>query len=209
MSSYFSITPGSATALFAAMVVLAAVPSTSVLAVVSRAAGAGFVHGAATALGIVAGDIVLILIAFCGLAFAEEVFGGGFTLLRYLGGLYLIVLGLSLWRSDPSGASGTVTQPGSLGGGFLAGLLITLGDQKAILFYLGFLPGFVDLERATPFDIGLVVGITIVSVGGVKLTYAALAGRTRDFIGGGASRWLNRVAGFVMVLVGVCLWFEH
>jgi len=209
MSTYISIAPSSAIALFAAMVVLAAVPSTSVLAVVSRAVGAGFVHGASTALGIVAGDIVLILIAFCGLAFAEEIFGAGFTLLRYLGSLYLIVLGIALWRSTPSGAADAAPMPGSLGGDFLAGLLITLGDQKAILFYLGFLPGFVDLKRATPFDIGLVVGTTVVAVGGVKLAYAALAGRTRAFIGGGASRWLNRVAGFVMVLVGVCLCFEH
>ena len=54
--------------LFFAMVLLAALPSTSVLTVVARSLSAGFWHGSVTALGIVAGDIVFILFAVYGLA---------------------------------------------------------------------------------------------------------------------------------------------
>ena len=58
-----SMTLSSMIALFGAMLVLAAMPSSSVLLVISRSAASGFVHGSLAALGIVAGDIIFILIA--------------------------------------------------------------------------------------------------------------------------------------------------
>lgn len=76
-------------ALFGAMAVLAAVPSVSVLAVSARAAAFGFIHGAFTAMGIVAGDIVFILLAIFGLALLVEALGGMFFLIKYVGGVKL------------------------------------------------------------------------------------------------------------------------
>lgn len=76
-------------ALFGAMAVLAAVPGVSVLAVSARAAAFGFIHGAFTAMGIVAGDIVFILLAIFGLALLVEALGGMFFLIKYVGGVKL------------------------------------------------------------------------------------------------------------------------
>ena len=56
-------------------------------------------------------------------------------------------------------------------------MLITLGDQKAILFYLGFFPAFIDLSSMTPADTLAIVIIAIIGVGGAKLVYAYLASR--------------------------------
>jgi threonine/homoserine/homoserine lactone efflux protein len=63
-------------ALFIAMVVLAAIPSLSVLTVSTRAATAGFIHGVFTAIGIVVGDIIFILLALGGLSVLATKLGG-------------------------------------------------------------------------------------------------------------------------------------
>ena len=188
------------------MIVLAIIPSISVLAVSARAAAFGFTHGLFTALGIVVADILFILIAVYGLVFVAELMGEQFALVKYLGGAYLIWLGVSLWRADAKTRSNGEIGESSLGSSFLTGFLITLGDQKAILFYLGFFPAFVDLERMTPVDTLLIILIAILGVGGAKLVYAYLADRASlIFKNTRAIRGLNIFAAVVMVAVGVVL----
>ncbi|MDA0267871.1 MAG: LysE family translocator [Cyanobacteria bacterium] len=167
----------SAVALFVAMVVLALLPSISVMTVLARSASWGFRHGAVTSLGIVAGDIVYILLAIYGLSFLTETMGGWVVFIKYLGAVYLIGLGLSLWRSRSNALAIEPTSETALVSSFLAGFLLTLGDQKAVLFYLSFFPAFVDLSRLSFVDTGIVVAIAITAVGGVKLGYALLADR--------------------------------
>lgn len=204
-----SISPSNLLALIAATAVLAAVPSVSVLAVTARAAALGFRHGVYTALGIAAGDVVFILIAVFGLSALEVASDGLFLLIRVLGGLYLIVLGVGVWRRGGVGESEALApRKSSWSGSFLSGFLLTLGDQKAILFYLGFLPGFVDLATATWADIGLIMACAVLSLAGVKIIYAGLAARAGARLGGPAGRWLSRAAGCVMVAVGVHLLFR-
>lgn len=190
-------------ALFGVMAVLAAVPSVSVLAVSARSASSGFVHGALTALGVVTGDLAFILLAVFGLALLAEAMGSMFHLVKYLGGAYLIWLGIVLWQTrtraaDVGGAAGS-----SLRSSFMTGLLVTLGDQKAVLFYLGFLPAFVDLSAMSCLDIGAVVAIAILAVGGVKLGYAYAAHRAGRFFGAKAGKFLHVAAACIMVATGV------
>lgn len=128
------------TALFVAMLVLAAVPGLSVLTVTARTVTGGISHGTATAAGVVVGDLVFILLALFGLAVLAETLGERFYLIKYLGGAYLIWLGTLLWRANNRTAIRELAGNGSLISSFLAGLLVTLGDQKAIFFYLGFFP---------------------------------------------------------------------
>lgn len=185
---------------------LAVIPSVSVLAVSARAAAFGFSHGLFTALGIVAGDTIFILIAVYGLAFIADAMGDQFVLIQYLGGAYLIWLGVSLWRADAKlRKSGEVAQS-SWSSSFMTGLLITLGDQKAILFYLGFFPAFIDLRLMTPVDTLLIILIAAIGVGGAKLVYAWLADRASlIFRNTRAIRGLNAFAAGVMILVGIAL----
>lgn len=188
------------------MIVLAFIPSVSVLAVSARAAAFGFNHGLFTALGIVAGDIIFILIAVYGLAFVAEAMGDQFTLIQYIGGAYLIWLGISLWRADARLRNSDSVAQSSWGSSFMTGLLITLGDQKAILFYLGFFPAFIDLRQMTPTDTLLIILIATVGVGGAKLVYAYLADRASlIFKNTRAIQGLNSFAAGIMVLVGVVL----
>lgn len=192
-------------ALTGAMAVLAAVPSISVLAVTARAATGGFAQGAWTTLGIVVADLLFIVLAIFGLVLLAEALGEWFVLVRWLGAAWLITLGVLLWRSVPPAAAAGRAAPSSRFASFLAGLLLTLGDQKAILFYLGFFPAFVDLPTLTLADAGLVCGAAIAAVGGVKLAYAALAARAGPTFGLRAAHGINRLAAGVLVLAGVIL----
>ncbi len=185
---------------------LAIIPSISVLAVTARAAAFGFTHGMFTALGIVVADIIFILIAVYGLVLLAGLMGEQFAWIKTIGGFYLIWLGISLWRADAKTRKTEEIKQSSWGSSFLTGFLITLGDQKAILFYLGFFPAFIDLSRMTPADTLTIIVIAIVGVGGAKLVYAYLADRASlTFKDKRAVRAINILAACVMIAVGLTL----
>jgi threonine/homoserine/homoserine lactone efflux protein len=197
-----SVTLTNMVLLFGAMAVLAAVPSISVLAVSARSASFGFVDGAFTAMGVVVGDILFILLAMFGLALLVEALGSMFFIVKYLGGVYLIWLGIALWRSEARATEIGSATGSSLQSSFMTGLLITLGDQKAVLFYLGFLPVFIDVSAVTYLDAGVVLGITILAVGGVKLVYAYAADRTSALFRGKAGEAMTVIVACLMIAAG-------
>lgn len=197
------MTYSSAVLLFFAMAVLAAIPSVSVLTVAARSAAYGFMHGAFTALGIVVGDILFILLAIFGLAFLAEVMNDLFVWVKYFGGAYLIWLGITLWKSNSKISATENNLESSLLSSFLTGLLITLADHKAIFFYLGFFPAFLNLENINLLDTSIIVLITIIAVGGTKLVYAFLAGKTKQLMNAKLHRTINITAGILMMTIGI------
>lgn len=174
------------------------------LVVTARSATAGFGHGVATALGVVAGDLVFILLAVFGLALLVELFGPAVTLIRYLGAAYLLWLAWRFWQAPRRAGPQPEGAAASHGSSFLLGLLITLGDQKAVLFYLVFLPAFLDITALSLADLLALVLITVAAVGGVKIAYAYAADRVQGMLGAGAGLALNR--GAALVLGFVALW---
>jgi threonine/homoserine/homoserine lactone efflux protein len=200
-----SMTFSSIVALFSAMVFMASIPSVSVLAVSTRSATFGFIHGVSTTIGVVVGDIIFIAIAILGLSLIAAKMGSLFVFIKYLGGVYLIFSGIRLFRSKIRDVKIQEIVKASLFSSFLTGLLITLGDQKATLFYLGFFPAFFDVSKISYFDTAIVIAIATVSVGGVKLGYALMANRARFLIRPQINKGLNIVAGCVTIAVGVFL----
>jgi threonine/homoserine/homoserine lactone efflux protein len=200
-----SMTFNSIVALFSAMVVMASIPSVSVLAVSTRSATFGFLHGVFTTIGVVVGDIIFIAIALLGLSLIAAKMGSLFILIKYLGGAYLIFSGIQLYRSKLRDTETKEIVKISLFSSFLTGLLITLGDQKATLFYLVFFPAFFDISKISYFDAAIVIGIATVAVGGVKLFYALIANRASFLIRPQVNKGINIFAGSVMVAVGVLL----
>ena len=163
--------------LFLVLAALAAIPSTSVLLVITRSATMGKPDGMAAAIGIVVADLV-----FVGLAVTGSVSGCGSTwatfsdLVRYLGAIYLIWFGFKLMFADPRAAAtgGQIHRSKSaLMTSFAAGFVLTLGDVKAILFYASRAGRFLSTCSALgTADTLLVLAITAASVGGVKIAYA-------------------------------------
>lgn len=94
-----SLTPSSIAALFSAMTILAMLPSASVFAVVARAISSGFTQAVITAIGIVVGDFIFILVAIYGLSAIAERMDTLFILVKYCGAAYLIWLGIGLLQA--------------------------------------------------------------------------------------------------------------
>jgi threonine/homoserine/homoserine lactone efflux protein len=201
-----SLTLHSSAALFSIMLIAALIPSISVLAVSARSVTAGFIHGVFTTMGIVVGDIIFILLAIFGLSFLAETMGSAFVLIKYLGGAYLIWLGLVLWRSEAKAMKVEGDIDSSLLSSFLTGLFITLGDQKAILFYFSFFPAFIDLSTISYFDTGLIITIATIAIVCAKLGYALMAIKARlIFKNTRFVKKINMAAGTVMIAAGVFL----
>lgn len=192
-------------ALFGAMIVLAAAPSVSVMLVTARSASSGFAHGACAALGVVAGDVVFILAAVFGLALVVDVLGNAAFLITYAAAAYLVWLGLRLMRSGARPRASASSSVPSLHGSFMAGLLLTLADQKAVLFYLAFLPAFFDLTEFSWLDLAALLIVTILAVGGVKLAYAYAGQRAAACITPLIARRLNILAGGALLLAAAML----
>ncbi|NES98625.1 MAG: LysE family transporter, partial [Desertifilum sp. SIO1I2] len=121
------------------------------------------------------------------------------------GGAYLILLGIGLYRSKPEKVETQTIGKSSWLASFLTGLSITLADQKATLFYLGFFPAFLDLSQITYLDTAIVIAIAATAVGGVKLSYAFMANKARVLMSANIRKGLNQVAGCITLAVGVFL----
>lgn len=193
-------------ALFGVMLVLAAIPSVSVLTVSARSAAFGFSHGLLVTAGIVMGDVLFILLAVFGLAVLTEAMDSLFVVIKYIGGIYLIWLGIQFWRAQSRAVEGGDVQESSLVSSFMAGLLITLADQKAILFYLVFFPVFIDLARLSYIDAAIVIVCAALAIGMAKLAYAYAADRASLLLQNrNAIRKINLLAGTIMIIVGLFL----
>ena len=191
-------------ALFGTMVVLAAMPSLSVLTVIAHSAATGFAHGSATAAGIVAGDLVYILLALFGLGLIADIEPALLVVIRVLGAVYLCYLAWRILAANTPDKTSMQTATG-LVSSFSAGLLLTLADHKAILFYIVLFPAFVDVSALQAGDILALLLITMVAVGGVKLIYAWLAARSIALARPGWQLALNRLAAGALVCVAAAL----
>ncbi|PTR04495.1 threonine/homoserine/homoserine lactone efflux protein [Nitrosomonas nitrosa] len=163
-------------ALFIIMIMLAAMPSTSVALVIARSATMNLANGVAVSMGIVLGDLIFVVLAILGLTALSELTGGFFLAVKVAAGMYLIWFGINLIRSRTKNLTCKYSSTGGgLPASFLAGLFVTLGDIKAIIFYASLFPAFVDISALTLLDIAIILFITVATVGGVKLAYAFAA----------------------------------
>lgn len=183
-----------------------AAPGPGVFATVARTMAFGFRSSLPFIAGIVLGDIVYLTFAIFGLAFIASLLGELFIAVRWAGAAYLVYLGIKSWRQPPRIFEGAGSAPAQTRGDmrtFAGGLFLTLGNPKAIIFYLSFLPTFTDLAHISVTD-GLAIAVTVLGVlACVLVGYAIAASRVRRmFRTERAVRYLNRGAGAVMIGAG-------
>jgi threonine/homoserine/homoserine lactone efflux protein len=190
-----------------AMLALAASPGPGVFATTSRALASGMRPALSMILGIVAGDVAYLLLATFGLSVIANALGELFFVVRLLGGIYLMWLGVRMCLKEPTPPAGESGERDvSRAGNFASGLVITLSNPKVIVFYGGFLPTFMDLSALCLADLAVVVAIVSAVLSSVMVCYALLATRVRGLISSRrAAKRLNRVAGTAMVATGAVI----
>lgn len=139
-------------AVTAAGLALSASPGPSMLYVLSRSIAQSPAAGLVSAAGLAVGGIVLAVVAAVSLSATESISPQLYTIVRTAGGLYLLYLGLDALRDLRS--DNEKTEPitrrinhKSLGRIFYQGILVELLNPKTILFFMAFLPQFVDSHR--------------------------------------------------------------
>lgn len=194
-------------ALALATLVFALIPGPGISAVVAQSLARGFKAGASFTAGLACGDTLYLLMALFGMGWVASQIGPYFVILKWAGAAYLVYLGVKCWMAKPPAENVEVcVEPVNAGRSYLAGLCVTAGNPKAIAFYCGFLPGFVDMAALTTSDIVLVVSIILPIIVSVPLGYAWLAARGRNAVRS-TRLWkaLNRTAGTIMIGAGAAV----
>lgn len=198
----------SAAALAVAIFVLGVTPGPGVFAIVARALALGFRPTLVFIFGIIVGDLFYLVLAALGLSVLAGQYVAAFGLLKIAGGLYLVYLGVLTWRAAKDVETDLVPAPerNSMRHGgrrFLSGLSLTLGNPKVMVFYVAFLPAFMDLSQLGVGGLvsaALVVSITLFVV---LAGYAAMAAKARGlFRSKRAVKNLHRGAGGLMIGAG-------
>ena len=180
--------------------IIKATPGPGVFATLGRALFQGFGPTLVFIAGIMTGDVLYLLFAFTGLAVIAHQFGDFFLVVRLIGGGYLIYLGVRFWLAPPAAVEMVSVPSANRGKAFLSGLLLTFGNPKVILFYLGLLPTFVDLMRLSIADMGLLTAMFLGVLGSTLAAYAYAAARARRlFRSKTAMKRLNRGAGTILI----------
>ncbi|SPJ32162.1 LysE family translocator [Kushneria phyllosphaerae] len=186
-------------------------PGPDSLLIVSRTATGRWQQGAVTALGISTGTLVHVLASALGLSAILATSAMAFTVVKWVGALYLIWLGLSALlkrRHQTPQAPVTRTRPARLRTLFRQGFLTNVLNPKVALFFMAFMPQFIDptapfkpvafLTLGLIFDVvgtlWSVVLITAVTLGGQRLRPSARL-----------KAWLERSVGVMFVGLGIRL----
>ncbi|WP_417841445.1 LysE family translocator [Terasakiella sp.] len=201
------MTPESALTFFLAIFIFGITPGPGVFAILARAMMDGSRACFMLSLGMAISDIIYLIAACLGLATIATHWGELFSVIRIVGAIYLFYLGWKMWTA-PVDVDTVPTKLDKKGHrlSFLQGFLISASNPKVILFYIAFLPTFMDLSTLQGNDILLASGLTLIGLMLGLMLIAGFASRARRLLTSQkAIRRLNRSAGSLMVGAGAFL----
>lgn len=188
-----------------ATMILGFSPGPAVFATLGRSLSLGLVPTAVFIAGIVTGDFIFALLAMGGVAALVAKITGLFLVLKVLGGGYLIYLGAQSLRAV-KGVVIAEKAPEKSWRIFLSGFALTAGNPKDLLFFISFVPVFIDLAKASVGDMLTASAVITVTFVFTLSVYALFAASIRHlFLEGRVIQWLNRCAGMMMIGVGIFL----
>jgi len=186
-----------------------AVPGPVWVALTARALSGGFAAAWPLAVGVALGDLIWPLAAILGLTWIESSYGDFLQILRWVAAAIFLTMGVLLIRKPAAtlNADSRLTRPG-MWAGFSVGVAAVIGNPKAILFYMGALPGFFTLETLTTPDITAIIALSalIPAVGNLGLAW--FLDRARQLLSSPESvRRLNVGSGVLLIGVGLVIPF--
>ena len=192
-----------ATTILITMFVLSIVPGPSVFLIIVRSMTSNLSQGLITIGGIVFANIIFIMLVVYGVGALVASMDGLYKIIKFSGSAYLFWLGVKLLMTKAKMVEIEEVVESSWKANFIAGFIVTISAPRAILFYVSFLPNFIDLNKAKVPDVLLLMLIAAIAVGGAKLPYALLAYKSSLFLKEEKpKRVMNVLAGVVMLLIG-------
>jgi len=188
-----------------ATVLILIIPGPTIILVISQAVTHGRQSVVPLVAGVVLGDFTAMTLSLFGLGAIMTASAALFTLLKSLGAVYLLYMGIRLWRSNPGSvlvrhAKESASTP-SL---FKSSFIVTALNPKGIAFFVAFLPQFVSPHSPALRQI-LILGVTFLTLALVNaVLYALFASQLRETIQTPSVRkWFNRCGGTALIGAGV------
>lgn len=192
-----------------ALLVLFLTPGPVWVAMLARAMSGGFASAWPLALGVVIGDVLWPLLAILGVSWIVSEFSYFLTAMKWVAVAMFLIMGIMLIRhaGRPIDGNSKLTRPGKWAG-FIAGLVVILGNPKAILFYMGLLPGFFDLCQLTRWDVVAICAISAVIPLAGNLILAVSVSKIRTVLSSPqALKRMNIAAGALLIAVAFVIPF--
>ncbi|HEY1610247.1 MAG TPA: LysE family translocator [Paraburkholderia sp.] len=187
-----------------ASAILVAIPGPTVLLVVSYALGHGRRYALATTAGVVLGDLTAMTASMLGLGVILAASAALFGVLRWVGAAYLIYLGIKLWRAPVAAPDAPAVAETRTGRIVAHAYAVTALNPKSIIFFVAFVPQFIDPHaRALP-QIVVFVATFVVLAACNAFAYAMLAAAARKAVRNARlQRAVNRTGGSLLIGAGL------
>ncbi|WOS61539.1 LysE family translocator [Sinorhizobium fredii] len=194
-------------AFVAASALLLAIPGPTILLVISYAISHGRKAAGATVAGVALGDFTAMTASMLGLGALLAASATIFTVLKWIGAAYLVWLGIKLWKAPVAGSSKNDSEgpaaerPLRI---FLHAYAVTALNPKSIIFFVAFLPQFLDLSRPLLAQMAIFETTFLVLAAANAMLYASLASAAGNTIRKpNVRRFVNRTGGSLLIGAGL------
>ena len=196
---------------YAAFVLAAAIllilPGPTILLVISHAVTHGRKSVIPLAVGVTLGEFTAMVLSLLGLGAVLAMSAALFSILKWVGAVYLIWLGVKLWKANPDGTPVEDPEHPIPNGSLLrSAFVVTALNPKSIGFFVAFLPQFIQPGRPALPQMVL-LGVTFLVLAGVNAAlYAFFAGTARETMTHPKNRArFNRCGGTVLIGAGLLM----
>ncbi len=181
------------------------IPGPTIILVISQAIAHGRKSVIPLAVGVLFGDFTAMTFSLLGLGAIMAASAILFTVFKWVGAIYLVYLGVKLWRSQPEGDSVSGPEDNiSAGALFRSSYIVTALNPKGIAFFVAFLPQFIKPAEPLLNQL-LILGGTFLFLAIVNAAvYAIFASQIRETMKNrNVSKWLNRSGGSALIGAGI------
>jgi len=188
----------------AAAAVLLVIPGPTILLVVSYALGQGWRTALPMAVGVALGDFTAMSLSLLGLGALLAASAAVFTILKWIGAAYLVWLGIKLWRAGGSLDVTPRTDAASSWKMLGHAWLVTALNPKGFVFFVAFLPQFIDPRLAFLPQVSLCAATFLILAFANALAYALIASQARRVMRSPRTIGLvNKTGGSLLIGAGI------
>jgi len=185
-------------------------PGPDMLYIIGRSTAQGWRAGAAAALGVTGGCFVHIAAAALGISALLTASATAFTVLKIVGAIYLVYVGLTMLRRPRLAPDSAPLARGTFREIFMQGFLTNALNPKVALFFLAFLPQFIETGAAVKPLAFLFLGLIFTFTATLWNLFVAWgAAKMSDAMGSRAVAWFQRAIGVFFVYLGLKLAFAE
>ncbi|QFY61909.1 LysE family translocator [Rhizobium grahamii] len=189
-----------------ALFVAAGSPGPSVAALVARVISKGARDVLPFLAAMWVGEAIWLTCAVAGLAAIAETFHYAFVAIKWLGVCYLLYLAWKMWFASPDGEGEALPDTQSPLKLFFAGMTVTLGNPKIMMFYMALLPSIIDVRAVTIAGWAELVATMFLVLIVIDISWTLLAAKARGFLKSRrAVRMANRASAGTMAGAAVAI----